>query len=289
LPFILENNELDILMYKDSLGLSRIKGSKENDVAQSYMKSISNFRKRNDALMFQLNQARKNNDTTFLQGFRDKRLSIKTENDQFNLDFMKANNESLFALLLLENLVKTKVLKINEINEYFNSFSEELQNTKAGKRIKDILDKTLATEIGAIAPNFSAPDPAGNQISLSEIKGKVTLIDFWAAWCGPCRRENPNIVEAYKNYHNKGFEIIGVSLDGSSRQKDPKKDWLDAIEKDDLTWHQVSNLNYFNGPIAKKYNINSIPASFILDSKGKIIAKNLRGPALKEKLSELLD
>lgn len=289
LPFILENAELEMELYKDSLGLSKIIGSKDNDVAQSYMKSMSKFRKRNDALMIQLNQARQTNDTIFLKEFRNKSQQIQNESKKFNIDFLKEDNNSLFALLLLENLVKTKSINANEINEYFSSFSSELQNSKVGKRIEDILNKTLATEIGAIAPDFTAPDPDGKQISLNEIKGKVTIIDFWAAWCGPCRKENPNVVKLYEKYHDKGLEIIGVSLDGNSRQKDPKKAWLDAIEKDGLKWHQVSNLNYFRGPVAKQYNIQAIPATFILDSEGKIIAKNLRGPALEQKISELLN
>ena len=115
------------------------------------------------------------------------------------------------------------------------------------------------------------------------------MIDFWAAWCGPCRRENPNIVQVYNKYHEKGLEIIGVSLDGRMGQGDPKAAWVKAIEDDNLSWHQISNLNYFEGPIAKMYNIQSIPASFILDAEGRIVAKNLRGPALEQKMAELLD
>ncbi len=117
----------------------------------------------------------------------------------------------------------------------------------------------------------------------------MTIIDFWAAWCGPCRRENPNVVRVYEKYHDQGLEIIGVSLDGQSRQKDPKKTWVEAIKKDKLTWTQVSNLKYFNDPVAQLYNINSIPATFILDKEGKIVYKNLRGRDLELKVQELLN
>ncbi len=289
LPFILENNELKMILYKDSLGLSKIIGSKDNDVAQNYMKGISKFRKQNDSLMIKLNEARRSNDTIFLKSFTEKRLEIKNNNDAFNIDFLKENNKSLFSALLLENLMKTKALNIGEVQDYFNSFPEKLQQTNVGLRLKESIAALLATEVGAMAPDFTAPNPEGKEISLNEIKGKVTIIDFWAAWCGPCRKENPNVVKIYEKYHDKGLEIIGVSLDGNSRQKDAKQDWLDAIEKDGLTWYQVSNLNYFNDPVAKKYNIQAIPATFILDGEGKIIAKNLRGPALEQKISELLD
>src|SRR5690606_17009896 len=145
------------------------------------------------------------------------------------------------------------------------------------------------TEVGSMAPDFSAPNPDGTRISLSDIKGKVTIIDFWAAWCGPCRKENPNVVKVYEKYHDKGLEIIGVSLDGAPNQKDAKAAWMQAIEKDQLTWHQVSNLAYFNDPIAKQYQIQAIPATFILDSEGIIVAKNLRGDALEAKIAELLN
>ena len=106
--------------------------------------------------------------------------------------------------------------------------------------------------------------------------------------CGPCRRENPNVVKVYEQYHDKGLEIIGVSLDGAPNQKDPKKAWLDAIEKDGLEWNHLSSLMYFNDPVAKQYNIKSIPATYILDQEGKIVAKNLRGAALELKIKELL-
>jgi len=289
LPFILENKKMNILMYKDSLGLSKIEGSEPNNVAQKYMKQLSEFRKRNDSIIIEFNKARRTNDTLVINDLRIKSQAIKIDKAKYNIDFFKENTNSLFGVLLLENLVKTKALKPAELKEYFNLIPVELQNSKPGKRVKEILNRTLATEIGAIAPDFMAPDPQGNQISLDEIKGKVTIIDFWASWCGPCRKENPNVVRLYEKYHEKGLEIIGVSLDGNTKQKDPKKAWLDAIEKDGLKWHQVSNLSYFYDPVAKQYNVQAIPATFILDSEGKIIAKNLRGPALDQKISELLD
>ena len=115
------------------------------------------------------------------------------------------------------------------------------------------------------------------------MKGKLTLVDFWAAWCRPCRAENPNIVKVYEKYHDKGFNVIGVSLDRKA------EDWKKAIADDGLAWNQVSNLAYFNDPIAKLYNVDAIPAAFLLDENGIIVAKNLRGDALEETVSELLN
>ena len=171
----------------------------------------------------------------------------------------------------------------------FNNFTDDVKQSRSGKELKGFLDATKATAEGSVAPNFSAPTPTGELLELNDIRGKVTIIDFWAAWCGPCRKENPNVVKVYEKYHDKGLEIIGVSLDGSRRQQDPKAAWIKAIEDDKLTWHHVSNLKYFNEPIAKQYSIRSIPATFILDSEGKIVAKNLRGKALEDKIAEMLN
>ena len=149
-------------------------------------------------------------------------------------------------------------------------------------QLKEREAKTKNTAIGAKAPDFSAPGPDGEQIALNDVLGKVTLVDFWAAWCKPCRAENPNVVAAYKKYHDKGLNILGVSLD---RKADA---WKKAIADDGLEWNHVSHVQYF-GPIAKLYNVDAIPAAFLLDENGIIIAKNLRGKALHDKISELLD
>ncbi|POY37635.1 hypothetical protein C3L50_13760 [Flavobacterium alvei] len=119
-------------------------------------------------------------------------------------------------------------------------------------------------------------------VSLKESLGKITIVDFWASWCGPCRAENPNMVALYKDFHSKGLNIIGVSLD-----KDAAK-WKEAIAKDKLVWTQVSHLKYWDEPIAAQYQVQVIPAPFILDASGKLIAKDLKGEALRAKIAELL-
>ncbi len=139
------------------------------------------------------------------------------------------------------------------------------------------------TAIGAIAPEIELAGPDGKAISLSSLRGKYVLLDFWAAWCGPCRRENPNLVKVYANYKNKGFEIFQVSLDRTHEE------WVRAIKTDKLNWIHVSDLKYWNSIAAKKYGVQSIPASFLLDPEGRIIARNLRGPDLENKLNELLN
>jgi peroxiredoxin len=139
-----------------------------------------------------------------------------------------------------------------------------------------------ALKLGQPAPDFTLPDPDGKMISLSSLKGKYVLVDFWAAWCGPCRQENPNVVAAYKQYSNKNFTILGVSLD---KAKEP---WLKAIKDDQLTWTHVSDLKYWESIVVPMYNIQGIPFNVLLDPQGNIIATNLRGTSLQAKLSEVI-
>lgn len=142
----------------------------------------------------------------------------------------------------------------------------------------------FGTEIGDYAPTFTSKTPEGKDLSLNDVDAKVIVLDFWASWCGPCRRENPNVVRMYNQYHDKGLEIVGISLD----KKGQEDRWLKAIAQDQLTWKHVSSLEGWQEPIAVAYGVRSIPATYILDGDGKIIAKNLRGKALEDKISEIL-
>ena len=159
----------------------------------------------------------------------------------------------------------------------FHSMMMKMENEKKQQAIGDKL-----LDIGAVAPDITLPNPEGKNMSLSSLRGKYVLLDFWAAWCGPCRHESPTLVKAYQKYNSKGFEIFQVSLDKTA------KAWKDAIAKDQLTWpYHVSDLKYWQSAPAKTYNVSSIPANFLLDPQGKIIAKQLRGPQLEAKLTEI--
>src|SRR5690554_3266195 len=146
-------------------------------------------------------------------------------------------------------------------------------------------DEAKKLVIGTLAPDFTQNDTIGNPISLASFKGQYVLLDFWASWCGPCRRENPNLVDAYNKYKDKNFTILGISLD----RPDGKEKWIQAIHDDNLAWTQVSDLKHWNNEVAKLYGIRSIPQSYLLDPEGRIIATNLRGIGLHEKLAELFD
>ncbi|MCR9285792.1 MAG: TlpA family protein disulfide reductase [Bacteroidetes bacterium] len=138
------------------------------------------------------------------------------------------------------------------------------------------------TILGGEAPNFTMKTPEGEDMSLTDLRGKYVLIDFWASWCGPCRRENPNVVAMYNKYKERDFEILSVSLDGN------KDRWIQAIEKDGMDWHHVSDLKKWQNAAAKMYGVRSIPHTVLLDKEGKILARNLRGPNLEAKLKEIM-
>jgi thiol-disulfide isomerase/thioredoxin len=155
------------------------------------------------------------------------------------------------------------------------------QNSKYATVLHNRVMSMASTAIGSVAPEIKLSDPYGKEFALSQLKGKIVMIDFWASWCAPCRKENPRVVALYNKYKDKGFDILGVSLD-NNREK-----WINAINQDKLTWYHVSDLLQWNTPLLKTYNFESIPYTVLLDKEGKIIATKLRGEALEAKLKEL--
>ena len=174
-------------------------------------------------------------------------------------------------------------LSPEEITANIALLDKSQQNSIYAKELKELVTVLNGLAIGKKAPDFAENNPEGKLVRLSENLNGYTLIDFWASWCGPCRKENPNVVAAYKEFHDKGFNIIGVSLDKK------KENWIKAIKDDNLDWQHVSDLKFWNSEIAKLYGVRAIPGNYLIDSKGIIVAKNLEGEELKTTLKTLLD
>jgi peroxiredoxin len=199
-------------------------------------------------------------------------------------DFVHANPGSLICPDVLSQ-IGGSFPEYSELWPLFSKLSEANRTSQKGKDFESVLLKVKNLSLGSVAPDFAQPTPEGKLLKISDFRGKYLLIDFWASWCGPCRAENPKVVQSYNKFHPRNFEILGVSLD----QPNGRDAWLKAIEKDNLTWPQVSDLKYWENEAAQLYYVRGIPMNYLLDPEGKIIAKNLRGKALEDKLAELLD
>lgn len=302
IPFILENGEVTIAINKDSISISKVSGTYNNDEYTSFNQDITKVQKKlmdfQTKNMQAMNAAQQAKDTvvinSLMKEFSVIQEEVATTSKAKYITYAESHPKSFISALIIQGMLNDPTADVAKSEKLYNSLDESLKKTKPGIAIKTKLAEVKGMpSVGATAPpapateakwraDFSGPNPQGKIISLKESLGKVTIVDFWASWCGPCRQENPNVVALYKELHGKGLNIIGVSLD-----KDAKA-WKDAIAKDKLTWNQVSNLKFWDEPIAAQYKVQSIPATFILDASGNVVAKDLRGAELRAKVLELL-
>ncbi|SDE27415.1 Peroxiredoxin [Pricia antarctica] len=287
---ILENGEIDFKAQKDSLGFAEIGGTAQNETFADYMDKSKELTLQAQSIQQDMQQATVKKDTATAKSLQDEMMELQDKYKNFELDYIKSHPDALISALLIDRALGTGSVTAEEAQAMYEELSPEIKKTKVAVAIQERLEgqkqaeaNAKNTTIGAIAPDFTAPTPDGKDLALNDALGKVTLVDFWAAWCKPCRAENPNVVSVYEKYHDKGLNILGVSLDRTAEA------WKKAIEDDGLTWQHVSHVAYFNDPIAKLYNVDAIPAAFLLDENGVIVAKNLRGPALEAKVAELLN
>lgn len=264
-------------------GFAEIKGSAEHEFMNEVRQRL-NAQQNNPAVAAL--------EAEFQQAVQQQNEKKITELQERYLDISRASTDSLADFLRKQpaSLAVMEVLRANllDADEYYDLYRDAAEKLKAelpnSPYISEFIARVKAMEataVGQLAPEISLPNPEGKVISLSSLRGQYVLVDFWAKWCGPCRRENPNVVKAFNKYKDKGFTVFGVSLDRT------REDWVKAIQEDGLTWTHVSDLKYFESQAARDYNINAIPFSLLLDREGKIIAKNLRGAALEKKLEEV--
>jgi len=279
--FILDKGDITVLI-KGGLIDAIISGSKAQDDMQRlssgqapYFEKLNQIGKEAE-LKSQLGISPDSIAALYRIPFRD----VNRELVEFQRTFVKENPAAFASILLIPSIAGSK-FNFFEADSLMSSLSSGIQNSSTAKLVKDYIDSEKKTSVGAFAPEFALSDSSGKAIPLSSLKGKYVLLDFWAAWCGPCRQENPNVVNAHRQFKDKGFTVFGVSLDRD------KKSWLAAIREDNLNWQHVSDLKYWGSEAALLYKVGSIPRNFLLDPNGKIIGRDLRGPDLLDKLNEL--
>ena len=277
----LDNSDVVINGKADALMNAEIKGSKTHD---DYTKYTALMKVQNDKIrplytaMGEADKAGNEADKKKVEAQIDE---LTAANNKEKIDMIKSLGSSPVAAYIT-NSISYNIENPADMEAILAGFGTELADNKYVKTLKEGLVKMKATAIGVVAPDFTQNDPNGKPVKLSDFRGKYVLVDFWASWCGPCRKENPNVVKAYNKYKNKGFTVLGVSLD---REKDP---WLKAIEDDKLTWTHVSDIKYWENEVAKQYGVRAIPANVLLDKNGKIVGKNLRGEKLEAALAKLV-
>lgn len=288
--FIAENEEVKITAQKDSINNAKIKGGEENKYFKKYFDEVQASNKERQRLNQEGMSAVRARDTAQVDVIRNELDDINKTSSRSRIKLIKENPDKFVSLIIFQDLLALQLIKADEAEEIFESLSEDIQSTDKAKKLQEAIaqmkSRELASaqaEVGNKAPDFKGPTPEGNDLALSDALGKYTIIDFWASWCKPCRAENPNVVNVYNKYHDKGLNIISVSLD----RPDNRERWIKAIENDNMNWQHVSYLMEWQDPIARKYGITSIPATFLLDENGVIIDKNLRGKDLQDKMESL--
>ena len=283
---ILENGDIKADIYKDSISKSKVYGTKSNDDFIKYKSETKSLVDLMNNISSDAQNAIMSGDVVTAMELEKEYNSKEREVMLYEWDFIVDNLDSYMSALLLEVfMIENKVNK-DSIIDVYESFSNRIKVSDVGKNIADLLSQFEdPIEVGEIAPDFTAPSIDGPDITLSNVllDNKVTLLDFWAAWCRPCRIENPNLVRLHKKYKDAGFDIIGVSLDRTREQ------WEQAVIDDNLPWTQVSNLNFWNDPVARRYSIRAIPQSYLLNKDGLVMGKNLRGQELEDRILSLLN
>jgi thiol-disulfide isomerase/thioredoxin len=280
--FFLENGKISMLITKDSVRQAQITGTRlqdefnyfQNQISRQLTDKMAELEKAYDA-------ATKNKNQKAIDSLDKAFEALDIEQKQLVAEYTRSHPASVIsAFEIYSNFLYN--FRLEQLDSLYQMLDSSAKGSYFGKQILNTITKTKLTSVGSPAPDFTNNDVNGKPVSLSSFKGNYILVDFWASWCGPCRRENPAVVKAYQRFHGKGFDILGVSLD------DTRADWLGAIKKDGLNWTQVSELKGWDADVVSLYGIKAIPMNFLLDKNGIIVARGLRGEELGNKLNGLL-
>ncbi|WP_256007515.1 TlpA disulfide reductase family protein [Pedobacter deserti] len=278
LNFFLEPGRVSVSS-ADTLRNVIVSGSKSDIDFLPVRKALMTYNAKLSLLNQEARQYQAARDSTGIRMVRSKmdKLEQDLRNDTYRkfIEQYPASPASLYAL----DQVAGSYLNPDDIEPLFNKLSPEVRNSKAGKDFAEKIKTAKASSQGGYLPDFSQPDTAGRLVKLSSFRGQYVLVDFWASWCLPCREENPHLVKAFNTYRNKGFTILGVSLDKN------KASWLKAIQVDQLHWTQVSDLKYWDNEVAKKFDIRFVPQNILLDPSGRVVGRNLHGDELDKALA----
>lgn len=277
-PVFVEPGEITVELYKDSIQASKVSGTKTNVAFKRYIDEINPLFKSFYEIQNEMRNAMVSRDSLGYKDLEEQLKEMETKFNDYQIDYTKSNPDSYISAMVLIQLVMNKAIDNEVAYEIYNGFSKTIKKTKSAIKIYELVAPKEAEEteeaaqdgevnVGDKAPDFSAPNPNNIAVSLNKSLGKLTVLDFWASWCGPCRVDSPNLVKVYNTYKDKGLAIVGISLDQQ------KESWKKAIDNDQLDWIHVSHLKRWDDPIAAIYGVRSIPQLFLLDENGVVIAK----------------
>jgi len=280
--FFTDESPVKAKLIADSMVYSTIEGGQLQSDFTEYRNFINGLIMIQQKMQADFTTAAQNKDVSTQNAIQAEFQNLNAQYMSGLKNFLKTHPKSAVSAHIIGNDLNNAAIPIAEVEEALSYLDKSLENNSHIKAANKRLSDARGTMVGYTATNFSQNTPDGKKVSLTDFRGKYVLIDFWASWCRPCRMENPNVVAAYNRYKDKGFTVLGVSMDSN---KDP---WLAAIQQDRLTWTHVSDLKGWGNEVGKMYGVTGIPQNYLIDKEGKIVAKDLRGAALDEKLAEII-